>query len=189
MHSDAYKSVRRTERNILPLHEKLALDIKKVKPLQCQLSQHTELIFEGRQTVWGAHATFEIFIVCHANIMPSIVEVVVYHSGTFTFANRLYIPLPTIIQHLSSNELQKRIKFKEEKYLRQNIEFTNESVARKCTNELISKFITSKLQILSNNASILHHRKLTAQIVSSEEIICDKPDDLIPVEIVQRRES
>jgi len=189
MHSDAYKLVRRTVRNVLPLHEKFANDIKKVKPVVCQLSQQSELIYEGRQTVWGAHATFEIFIACHANVMPSIVEIVVFHPGNFTFANRLYIPLPSVFQHLSSNDLQNRIRVKEEKYRRQNVEFTNESVTRKCTNKLISQFLISNLQILSNNSSLLHNNKVTAQINCSDDITCDKPDDLVPIEIVPRRES
>ena len=179
------------DHRVLSLHETTTatIDAKKEKLFLIKHNQNIDIFFEGRRTVWTEHATFNIFIVNHCYVIPNIIEIVAFHSPTAT-DDHIYVQLPSILRELNHDDLKIRIQSQREKVLNNSRSCSDQEIYQKCANELIIQSLLSRIRISSNNSTLSKTHTVTVNLSSesnSNITTCDKPAELIPVEVVSRK--
>ena len=179
------------DHRVLSLHETTTttIDAKKEKLFLIKHNQNIDIFFEGRRTVWTEHATFNIFIVNHCYIIPNILEIIAFHSPTAT-DDHIYVPLPSILRELNHDDLKIRIQSQREKLLSMNRSCYDQEIYQKCANELIVQSLLQRIRISSNNSTLSRSHSVTVNLSyesNSNFSTCDKPVELIPVEIGSRK--
>lgn len=173
---------KKEDRQVLSLHGSNAATTNE-KIVLLRHSSNIETFYEGRKTVWDAHATFCVFIVNHGYLIPNVLELAAYHAPTSTDSNRLYISLPTILRLLNPDDINFRVRSKKEKLFSKGIVLSDEDIYRKCANAMIVHLLLSKIRI----SMVAKTQTLVKLELLNDSITSDKPDDLIPVDIRPRR--
>ena len=180
------------DRRVLSLHETTVatIDAKKEKLLILKHHQNIDTFFEGRRTVWTEHATFNIFILNHGYLIPNILEIIAFHSPTAT-DDHIYVQLPSVLRELNNDDLKTRIQSQKEKVLNSNVSCSDQETYRKCANDLIVKLILNRICISSNHSSLSrsHQIEVSLSCEKNNVLTCNKPAELIPVEIVLRKNA
>ena len=186
------KKYKLEDRRVLSLHETTiaTFDAKKEKLLILKHHQNIDTFFEGRRTVWTEHATFNIFILNHGYIIPNILEIVAFHSPTAT-DDHIYVQLPSVLRELDNDDLKSRIQSQKEKVLNSNRSCSNQEIYRKCANDLIVKLLLNITCISSNHSTLSRNHSIEVSLSSKKNnvLTCEKPAELIPVEIVSRKNA
>jgi len=157
-------------------------------------SSDVKVIYEGSKSLWRQRISFDVFIVNHK--LFKVIEVVCYNPAVDIEAPRMYFSSLKLKNKLDSSDVEEKVKSRQEFLIRQKKPVVYEDLMQEVVEDQIVHFITSKLNVIENEGKFGKFYVIVQQsgdvlnsIVTNEDIVCEKPKDLQPLEISYHKTS
>lgn len=136
------------------------------------------MIYEGSKTMWRQRITMDIYIVRHKFFQ--VVEIICYSPSIVQEANRIYVSQALFKDKLSPNDLEEKMKKRMEVFIRQKKPLIRDELLQAELDEQVTQYIVSRINLMdSENFEVT----LCSQFNCQDDIICEKPEFMEPLQI------
>eukprot|EP00597_Dinobryon_sp_UTEXLB2267_P012689 CAMPEP_0170113114 /NCGR_PEP_ID=MMETSP0020_2-20130122/9647_1 /TAXON_ID=98059 /ORGANISM="Dinobryon sp., Strain UTEXLB2267" /LENGTH=557 /DNA_ID=CAMNT_0010339311 /DNA_START=54 /DNA_END=1727 /DNA_ORIENTATION=- len=146
-------------------------------------SADVKVIYEGSKSLWRQRLSFDVFIVNHK--VFKVIEVICFNPAADTEAPRMYFSPLKLKSKLDTSDIEEKVKSRKEFLIRQKKPIVHDELMEEVVEDQIVHYITSKLNVKEADYNSGKFSVVVQQTgdVANEDIVCEKPADLRPLEI------